>query len=55
MSVLANEWEQKDETIWKFISPENVKFHDSYDFTAEAVKANIDSYNIFDLKDVSME
>src|SRR5699024_2806502 len=40
--ALASEWEQTDETTWRFTLEEDVKFHDGSDFNAEAVKANID-------------
>ena len=41
-SKLATEWDQIDETTWRFTLREGVKFHDGTDFTAEDAKASID-------------
>ena len=40
--LLANEWEQVDETTWRFTLEEEVTFHDGSEFNAEVVKANFD-------------
>ena len=39
---LATEWEEVDDDTWRFKLREGVKFHDGGDFTAEAVKFNIE-------------
>lgn len=40
--LLASEWEQVDDTTWRFTLEEDVTFHDGSDFNAEVVKANFD-------------
>src|SRR5699024_9806191 len=40
--LLAEEWEEIDETTWEFSLREDVTFHDGSEFNAEVVKANID-------------
>ena len=40
--LLAEEWEQIDDTTWEFKLRQDVTFHDGSDFNAEVVKANID-------------
>lgn len=40
--ALAEEYEQVDETTWRFKLREGVKFHDGSDFNADVVKANIE-------------
>lgn len=40
--LLANEWEQVDDTTWRFDLEEGVTFHDGSEFNAEVVKANFD-------------
>ncbi|GEN88868.1 glutathione ABC transporter substrate-binding protein [Oceanobacillus sp. FSL W8-0428] len=40
--LLAEEWEQIDDTTWEFKLRQDVKFHDGSDFNADVVKANID-------------
>ena len=40
--LLAEEWEEIDETTWEFTLREGVTFHDGSEFNAEVVKANID-------------
>ncbi|MFA7745654.1 glutathione ABC transporter substrate-binding protein [Salinicoccus roseus] len=40
--LLASEWEQVDETTWRFTLEEDVTFHDGSEFNAEVVKANFD-------------
>src|SRR5699024_924885 len=40
--LLAEEWEEIDETTWEFSLREGVTFHDGSEFNAEVVKANID-------------
>ena len=39
---LATEWEPVDELTWEFTLREDVTFHDGTEFTAEAVKANLE-------------
>ncbi|MFW5694178.1 MAG: glutathione ABC transporter substrate-binding protein [Alkalispirochaeta sp.] len=39
---LATDWELIDDTTWEFTLREGVTFHDGTEFTAEAVKANLD-------------
>ncbi|NIK11933.1 glutathione ABC transporter substrate-binding protein [Alkalibacillus almallahensis] len=39
---LATDWEQVDDTTWSFTLREGVMFHDGTEFTASAVKANLD-------------
>lgn len=40
--VLAEEYEQVDDTTWKFKLREGVTFHDGSEFNADVVKANIE-------------
>ncbi|MDX5474916.1 MAG: glutathione ABC transporter substrate-binding protein [Bacillaceae bacterium] len=40
--LLAEAWEQVNETTWQFSLRQGVKFHDGTDFTADAVKATFD-------------
>ena len=40
--LLAEDWEEIDETTWEFTLREGVTFHDGSEFNAEVVKANID-------------
>ncbi|WP_152657013.1 glutathione ABC transporter substrate-binding protein [Oceanobacillus sp. CFH 90083] len=40
--LLAEEWEQIDDTTWEFKLRHDVTFHDGSPFNAEVVKANID-------------
>ena len=39
---LATEWEQVDETTWRFVLRENVTFHNGENFDAEAVKYSLE-------------
>ncbi|MDQ0158091.1 glutathione ABC transporter substrate-binding protein [Alkalibacillus salilacus] len=39
---LATDWEQVDDTTWSFTLREGVQFHDGTEFTASAVKANLE-------------
>ncbi|MET3682707.1 peptide/nickel transport system substrate-binding protein [Alkalibacillus flavidus] len=39
---LATDWEQVDDTTWAFTLREGVMFHDGTEFTASAVKANLE-------------
>lgn len=40
--LLAEEWEEIDETTWQFSLRDDVTFHDGSEFNAEVVKANIE-------------
>ncbi|WP_017186963.1 glutathione ABC transporter substrate-binding protein [Alkalibacillus haloalkaliphilus] len=39
---LATDWEEVDDTTWAFTLREGVQFHDGTEFTASAVKANLE-------------
>lgn len=41
-ALLANDWEQVDETTWQFDLEEDVTFHDGSEFNAEVVEANFE-------------